>query len=415
VKILRAHGADMTEHPQLVRGADYILKAPDHVPAIFGQGRDVLWAQGEGLLIVGPQGVGKTTILQQLALRRAGVLQGDLIGYSVAADTERLTLYLALDRPQQIARSFKRMVSDDQALLLAGLVIWKGPLPFSVVKEPEKLLAFVQDIGEIAKRPVGTVCADSIKDIAAPLSSDEVGSALNRAVGGLISAEIEFAASHHQRKATSENKKPRSLDDVYGSTWLTAGMGSVLLAWGEPGDPIIELTHLKQPAEEVGPLDLVHDHEHGVTTRRDRLDAWAILQGATTTGVTVADAAQALYGINVSKAQIEKARRKLERFVTDGDAVKIKGKQPTDSTLYRPVSVSARDSHRERTTERSRSLTNGSTEPHAPHTGDHDATVTVHHPLKGGGRDRNVSTDESAPDGLPDEYLQGLIDQAEVA
>ena len=90
-------------------------------------------------------------------------------------------------------------------------------------KNPEKFVVFVQEVGDgIAKCPVGTVCTDSLKDMAAPLSSDEVGAAVNRAIAGLIAEEIEHAASHHQRKATSVNKKPTSLADVYGSTWITA-------------------------------------------------------------------------------------------------------------------------------------------------------------------------------------------------
>ena len=92
--------------------------------------------------------------------------------------------------------------------------------------------------------------------MAAPLSNDDVGSAVNRAIAGVIAQEIEFAGNHHQRKATSENKKPTSLNDVFGSVWITAGAGSVILLWGEAGDPIVELTHLKQPADEVGPLEL---------------------------------------------------------------------------------------------------------------------------------------------------------------
>ncbi len=33
-----------------------------------------------------------------------------------------------------------------------------------------------------------------------------------------------------------------------GSTWLTSGLGSVIVLDGEPGDPTVELRHLKQPA-----------------------------------------------------------------------------------------------------------------------------------------------------------------------
>lgn len=371
MKVLKSDlpgGGDLTAHPQLVSGSDFVLAAPDHVPAVFGRDSDVLWAEGEALFIVGPQGAGKTTLMQQLALRRAGVLEGELIGFPVKLDAEKLTLYLALDRPRQIARSFKRMVGEAQEKQLGRLVVWKGPLPFNVVNEPEKLLLMVQDIGEMLGTPVGTVCIDSLKDMAAPLSSDEVGAAVNRAVGGVIARDIEVVVSHHQRKANSENKKPRTLADVYGSTWITAGAGSVVLLWGEPGDPLVELTHLKQPAEEVGPLELAHDHEHGVTTRRDSVDAWTLLQGATAGGTTAADVAQAIYGVNPTKAQVEKARRKLDKFVTEEYAVKIEPSQITDPTLYRPTarntSVSEREPSREQITPRSRTLTNGSVERH---------------------------------------------------
>jgi replicative DNA helicase len=351
---------------QIVDGKRFILDAPDHVPAIFGRDREVLWAQGESLLIAGPQGIGKTTVMQQLALRRAGVLGDDLIGYPVKPDDD-LTLYLALDRPQQISRSFKRMVSDAHAERLGRVIGWRAPLPFSLVKTPERLLEFVQEIAEIVGAPIGTVCADSLKDMASPLSNDEVGAAVNRAIGHVIAEGIEFCASHHQRKSTSDNKKPTKLDDVFGSTWITAGAGSVLLLWGEPGDPIVEMTHLKQPAEEVGPLELAHDHQRGATTRRDHVDAWTVLQGATTSGVSASDAAVAVYGPSATKAQIEKARRRLDKFAEEGHAVKVPGQQTSDPTVFRPTgTVRHREGPREGVTAVPLPLTNGSVEPHAP-------------------------------------------------
>jgi AAA domain len=376
-----------TTRRHVLDGKRFVLDAPDHVPAILGRDREVLWAAGEGLLIVGPQGVGKTTLLGQLALGRAGVLEGELLGYPIEPD-EGLTLYLALDRPQQIARSFKRMVSDAHEQALGRLVVWKGPLPFNLVKQPEKLRELVQEIGEIAGAPVGTVCADSLKDMAAPLSSDEVGAAVARAVGDVVAEGIEFAATHHQRKATAENKKPTSLSDVYGSTWITAGAGSVVLLWGEPGDPIVELTHLKQPAEEIGPLELAHDHERGITTRRDRLDAWTVLQGATNGGVSAADAALSIFGVTPSKAQVEKVRRRLEKFVTEERAVRIEPAQKTEPTLYRPTpreaSVSEREGPREQLTQGSRRSRSPANTAHAPLT----APVTAPHPpLRGVGHD----------------------------
>jgi hypothetical protein len=74
---------------------------------------------------------------------------------------------------------------------------------------------------------------------------------------------------HHERKAANGAKRVQSLDDVYGSIWLTSGLGSVIVLECEPGDPTAELRHLKQPAEPVGPLTLRHDHAAGVTALFD--------------------------------------------------------------------------------------------------------------------------------------------------
>jgi replicative DNA helicase len=376
---------------QVIDGRSFILDAPDHVPAIFGHDREVLWAEGESLLLVGPQGVGKTTLMQQLALRRAGVLADDLLGYPVQTDSRRATLYLALDRPQQIARSFKRMVGPQHGEHLENFIVWPGPLPFNIVKAPERLMELILVIGEDRGLEIGTLCIDSIKDIAMPLSSDEVGAAVNLAIARVIAAGVEVVATHHGRKATSENKKPTSLSDVYGSTWITAGTGSVLLLWGEPGDPIVELTHLKQPADEVGPLEISHDHQHGASTRQDRLDAWTALNSATVTGITTTDAAIATYGPNPTKAEIEKARRRLDRFTEDGRATKITGSQKGDPTRYWPIStVEHRGPQRGPSTNGTRPSTNGSVEPHAASTPAHRPTVPRLSPLKGGDVDGSV-------------------------
>jgi replicative DNA helicase len=331
----------VTARLQLRNGREFVLDAPTTVPAIWGRERDVIWSAGEPLLICGPQGVGKSTLLQQLVLARIGVaIAADVIGYPVAR-AQRRVLYLAADRPRQIARSLRRMVSEADAQTLEDqLIVWEGPLPFNFVKQPELLAEWV------AEADAGDLYIDSLKDIASPLSSDEVGSAYNRAVGAVIAAGVEVAANHHQRKATAENRKPTSLADVYGSTWITSGAGSVVCLWGQPGDPLVEFIHLKQPAEEVGPFDLEHDHERGRTTRRERPDAWTLLQAATLGGIAAKDAAAALYD-NPTKAQIEKTRRRFERFVKDGHAVRADPTGKFADVLYRPTVPNGRVTDRD--------------------------------------------------------------------
>ena len=349
-------------------GRDFILNAPTSVPALWGVGRDVLWASGESLLICGPQGVGKSTVLQQLAFARIGVAAPELIGYPVAL-AERRVLYVAADRPRQIARSMRRMTGDEHADRLAErLIVWEGPLPFNLVTEPEALVEWVSGLD------VADVYIDSLKDIVSPLSSDEVGAAHNRAAGAVIAAGVELVVNHHQRKASGDNKKPSSLADVYGSVWIPSGAGSVICLWGRAGDPLVELSHLKQPAEEIGPLDLLHDHDRGRTTRREALDAWTLLQAATSGGITAKDAAAAIYPAP-TKADVEKVRRRLDRLVADGQAVAIPAEQANQPTVYRPIarndSMSGREGQSEAFTDRSRPLATPENTVHATLTHTH--------------------------------------------
>ncbi len=315
---------------RIVDGGAFVLDAPEHIPAIWGAGTDVLWAQGESLLVCGPQGVGKSTVVQQLALARCGVGPLTVAGQLVTPDSDRRVLYLAMDRPAQIARSMRRMVREaSRADLVDRFRVWAGPLPFSVLDEPAALLALARE------NDAGTVVIDSLKDLAAPLSEEKVGAGVNQTLQYLVAAGIEVVGAHHQRKATSDNKKPTSLSDVYGSTWITSGAGSVVLLWGQAGDPVVELTHIKQPADEVGPLQLVHDHDAGTTTVLERVTAYELLRQATDGGLTAKAAAMRLYD-STGRNSVERARRKLEQLVRQGHAVPIQGNR-TDPTIYRPV------------------------------------------------------------------------------
>ena len=269
------------------------------------------------------------------------------------------------------------MVTDADAQALADrLTVWEGPLPFNLVKEPELLAKWV------ATTDAGDLYIDSLKDIVGSLSSDEAGSAYNRAIGAVIAAGIEVATNHHQRKANAENRKPSKLEDVYGSTWITSGAGSVVCLWGEPGDPIIELTHLKQPAEDVGPLDLLIDHDGGSITRRERrrLDTPA---GRDERRGQREDTAAGIFPAPTKPTS--KVRRRLERFVAEEKAVRIEAAEKADrkfaDVLYRPVprqgTVTVRDGQRDGL--------NHDTQPshdrHTPVTNRH-APSTVTTPLK---------------------------------
>ena len=287
-----------------IPGGTWILDAPTEVPALWGEGDRILHAQGETLILVGPDGVGKTTLGQQYVLARVG-LRDSLLGLPVQPAKGRV-LYIAADRPQQAARSMRRMVSEkDRALLNERLVIHEGPLPFLLTDEPAALAAFVQEQG------CTDVVIDALKDVALDLTDDATGTRVNLAFQTCLQAGIEVAAMHHERKAGSQNKRPNKLADVYGSRWIVAGAGSVVMLWGEAGDPVVELLHLKQPVADVGPLKILHDHETGTSTVYESTDLFALLR-ATSNGLTATDAARLLFDSQgPSPSQVEKARRQL--------------------------------------------------------------------------------------------------------
>ena len=60
---------------RLLDGATFALDAPAEVDSAWGGGSRVLWATGEPLMIVKPDGVGGTTLAQQ-ASRSIGPASG---------------------------------------------------------------------------------------------------------------------------------------------------------------------------------------------------------------------------------------------------------------------------------------------------------------------------------------------------
>ncbi len=120
----------------------------------------MLWAEGEPTMLYGPDGVGKTALLQQLVLRRVGIGKPELLGLPVKA-SEKKVLYFALDRPQQAARSMRRMVSEqDREMLKKRVTVWRGSLPFECSRTPRSLARFVLD------RDRDTAAIDSLKNLA---------------------------------------------------------------------------------------------------------------------------------------------------------------------------------------------------------------------------------------------------------
>ncbi len=315
-----------------VSGAEFVLDTPAEVPALWGRSPGVLWAPGEALMVVGPNGVGKTTLAHQLVAGRLGILD-TVLGYPIEQG-ERRVLYLACDRPRQIARAMQRLFTEEHRDVLAErLVVWRGPPPHDFAKNTQLLAQMCEAAG------ADTVIVDSLKDVAIGLSTDEVGAAYNRARQLAIQGGVEVAEMHHQKKAGSNGGPPDTLADVYGSTWITSGAGSVILLWGEAGDPIVGFKHLKQPSDTVGPFKVLHDHETGRSAVADAVDL-LMLARHFPYGMTLQVAAQRLFDREKpTRAEIEKARRKLDRLVKDGHMLVKEGAKGGEQARYYLVSL----------------------------------------------------------------------------
>lgn len=293
----------------MLPGGSLVLDSPELPSPVWGHGGMVLMAEGESLMILGGAGSGKTTLAQQWALGRCG-LSGfaDLLGLPVTPGEGR-TLYLAMDRPRQAVRSLRRMIGDDDREHLdESLRVHLGPPPVNLTEHPDALVKLCTDAG------ADSVVVDSLKD-AGSVVDDEGGTGWNAARQRALVAGVAVLELHHPRKGLAGSVP--SLEDTYGSTWLTAGAGSVLALAGRPGDALVKAAHLKQPAEVVGPLKVLHDHERGRSMVWDEADLPGL--AARPEGVTALEAAQAIYETDKPEAnQKEAARRRLAALARAG-------------------------------------------------------------------------------------------------
>lgn len=312
-----------------VNGADFLLGDDDEASAIWGDGDEVLLADGEALMLVGGPGVGKTTVANQFLRARLGITDKAL-GYTVKP-SESKVLYLACDRPRQWRRAAKRILLGEHAEVLKDrLEVWKGPPPEDFAQNTDALLNLCLKYG------ADTVIIDSLKDVALGLSEDAVGAGYNRARQHALNNGITILELHHQVKRGQNGAAPNTLADVYGSTWITAGAGSVAVFDGEAGDPVVKFRHLKQPMSAIGPLDLYHDHDTGESWFAEKTDLVAL---ASRTAITSLDAAKVLFDTDKpTKPQKETARRRLEKLVRYGKLRSVTGGVGS-ATVYAPMSA----------------------------------------------------------------------------
>ncbi len=297
---LAQSSADIVQRAQPLGTA--IFSQPTEIPSLWGADQRIGWVKGETLMIAAKQGLGKSTLAQNLLLRRIGAVEGDFLEMPVTPAPEGKALYLGMDRPPQIMRSIGRMVEEEQlALLDKRAVFWPGPLPPGLTSNPESLAKWVLEIAPGCH----TVVFDSVKDIMPGISKDEVGALINALFQMLLVNGIEVIAVHHQRKGASDKDKLSSLDDVYGSVHMTNGTGSIFTIDGTPGDARVSLRQMKSPLEMIEEFDVLIDFGEGTMTRSDApvYTVAGVLRDAGDTGATIKEIALKVHNLNTQAAQ----------------------------------------------------------------------------------------------------------------
>lgn len=319
----------------VIDGAAFVLDQPRDIPPVWGVGDQVVWAEGESLMIAALPGTGKTTLAGQVVRAQVGVGDGLVLGLPVKRAAGPV-LYLAMDRPRQIARSLARQFTEaDRGALRDGLLVRPGPPVRDMAEDTDLLVNTARYYG------AAVVYIDSLKDAAVGLSDDRVGAGYNRARQKLLAAGIELCELHHVVKRNPNGGAPSSIADVYGSGWLVSGTGSVVFLIGDPGDPLVGFRHLRQPAEDVGPFTLSHDQAAGVLNIAHTVDLLALAALADQNGLTAKGAAIAVFETDKPTAsQVEKIRRRLDRLADAGELVRRegrKGRAARSETAYFPA------------------------------------------------------------------------------
>ncbi|WP_100811715.1 bifunctional DNA primase/helicase [Microbacterium sp. BR1] len=303
------------DRARVAQGGSFIFDSEDNDEPIWGDAERVAWAPGESCMVYSAPGVGKSTLAGLLVRARMG-LERVVLGMPVRAD-ERRVLYLAADRPRQIARALRRQFTEDERPVLdERLRVWRGPLLDDLAAHPMLLLELAREAG------AGTLVVDSIKDVAARLSEDEGGRSFNVARQHCLAEGVEVLELHHARKAPGEGRRSLNLDDVYGSTWLVAGAGSVLGLIGEATDTTVELRGMRVPRGDVGPLKVAIDRARGTMSAEHAPTALDALRGQ---GALLAkQVAQIQYGRDdVTRAEESRTRRELDKLTKLGQVERL--------------------------------------------------------------------------------------------
>ena len=200
-------------------------------------------------MIAAYQGLGKTTLAGQLTRALLGLGDSDVLGLPSPAPPPASCIW-RWTGPNRSAASLRRQFTTDEiAVLDDRLTVWPGPPAADLAAHPTLLLRLAD------RYRADVVFVDSLKDAALKLSSDETGSAWNRAAQLLLADDRELCVLHHPRKLPHNEKDRRlTIEDIYGSTWITNGWARCSCSTAAPATRSPSSVTSSNPTRKSGPI-----------------------------------------------------------------------------------------------------------------------------------------------------------------
>jgi len=312
---------------------------------LWGTGETILLARGESLMIAGREGVGKTTIAAQVARARLGGLDPlgvpwRVLGHLVdpLEDADAVVVYLALDRPRQVARLLAAMFEGQPDEVRSRMLVIRAPALEAVQAGRAAFLEWL--LAQVDGRPIGLAILDSLKDVMLkPTSDEEAGRwhVIRSAIVGEL--DVPLIELHHLKKRTEEGGN----DSVFGSALLTAGPGSILQIHGRPGDGDYLLEHTKMPAWQQPPLKITHHYgteglwwSEVLGTQSDDVEAAVFAAGDA--GATVPELVERIVDERKPAARRKMIQRELKRLAAARRVHEVLGTDAPTSLGGRPAS-----------------------------------------------------------------------------
>lgn len=220
--------------------------------------------QRQGIMVVaGKQGVGKTQLTIQMLKHMA--LGKPFLGWKI--DTPRRVALMSMEMSAAEVKHFMKEIGYDltpeerKTLSENFFIIPVGhSIMFDDSADKKKIEKFMQDyhpevvgVDSLSKTTMNSLEESAIKhvlDFADHLRMD-------------FNCSLIFI--HHNRKGQVGNKRPKELDDVYGSFWITATATTVIGMWQNQQTFEIEINYLKVRLAEAPKTQVVTRTPRGLS------------------------------------------------------------------------------------------------------------------------------------------------------